>query len=279
MNWVKEEHDYFLGTGGLRLFFRSYRVNNPKAILIGVHGLGEHSQRYLNFITFFNQRNFNLYFFDLRGHGLSSGQRGHILNFNEYLLDLKEFCRLVKSRETNTNIFLVGHSLGGLIVLRYIQEFGQNLKGAILSSPALKSLIPNSAFKIYLINILSNILPELSLFNRINPSYLSHNSQVVEDYKKDKLVHHRISARCFTEASQAMLEVYRKAGFIKSPCLMLQAGDDKIVSSLAVATFFKRLKVRQKRLNLYSGFYHELFNEQENERVFTDIYNWVSGLT
>lgn len=278
MTQVKEENNYFFGAGGLKLFFRSYKVNAPQAAFIVIHGLGEHSQRYLNFINFFNQKKFNLYLFDLPGHGLSFGRKGHILNFNEYILDVKEFYGLVKNKEETKNIFLLGHSLGGLITLRFAQEFGQNLKGVIVSSPALKSLVSSSVFKIYLINLLSNILPEITFFNQVNPDYLSHNKQVIENYRNDKLVHRRISARCFTEMSKAMLEVYKKVGLIKLPCLMLQAGDDKIVSASAVSSFFKRLQAPKKQLNVYPGFYHELFNEPENEKVFNDIYNWVLNL-
>src|SRR3989338_796591 len=122
-----QSNGYFQGSGGLKLFFRAHRVNNPKAIFILVHGLAEHSARYEKFSDFFTQQNFSVYSYDLRGHGLSSGRRGHILNFNEYLLDLKKFHALVKNDENNRDIFLLGHSLGGLIVLRYLQEeFGQN---------------------------------------------------------------------------------------------------------------------------------------------------------
>lgn len=270
--------DYFLGSGGIQLFFRSYPVNNARAIFIVVHGLGEHSGRYWDFVDFFGQKNFALYFFDLRGHGLSAGRRGHIANFNEYILDLKEFYTLVKNRENTGNIFLVGHSLGGLIVLRYIQEFPHNIKGVILSSPALKSLIPISRFKLYWLNLLSNILPEAAFFNQINPDFLSHQPQIVEDYKKDKLVHKCISARSFTEISKAMGEVYKKIELIKVPCLLLQAGSDKIVSAALANSFFKRLKVKDKQLKVYPEMYHELFNETANKIVFEDISNWVSPL-
>ncbi len=279
MNVLKETQGYFSGAGRLRLFFRSYAIDNPSAVFIVVHGLGEHSQRYLNFVNFFTQRNFNLYLFDLRGHGLSQGRRGHTANFNEYLLDLKEFCGLVKDKEGNKNIFLIGHSLGGLIVLRYIQEFGQNLKAAIVSSPALKSLIAVPSFKIYLTSLLSNILPQAAFFNQINPDHISREGKVIEDYKNDKLVHNRITARCFTEITKAMLEAYRKADTIKIPCLILQAGDDRIVSALTVSAFFKHLSAPKKQLKVYPGFYHELFNEREKEKVFMDIYNWVFNLS
>lgn len=272
------EKNYFFGNGGLKLFFRSYRTDDSQNIFILVHGLGEHSGRYSNFIDFFIQKNFSLYCFDLLGHGLSSGRRGHVSNFNGYLLDLKEFCSLVKNKEANKNIFLIGHSLGGLIILRYIQEFGQGLKGVIASSPALKSIIPISNFKTYLINFLNDILPEITFSNQINPIYLSHDTQVIESYRKDKLVHNRISVRCFTEISKAMLEVYKKVDLIKFPCLLLQAGDDKIVSGAAINSFFKRIKAPYKQLNIYPDFYHELFNEVGQKKVFQDIYNWVLTL-
>jgi alpha-beta hydrolase superfamily lysophospholipase len=148
----------------------------------------------------------------------------------------------------------------------------------IVSSPALKSIMPISNFKTYLINFLNRIFPEITFFNQINPLYLSHDAQVVGNYRKDKLVHNRISARCFTEISQAMLEVYKKVDLIKFPCLLLEAGDDKIVSGVAINSFFKHIKAPYKQLNVYADFYHELFNEPGQKKVFEDICTWVLSL-
>ena len=264
---------------GLNIFFRRYKADPEKAVMVIAHGLGEHSGRYVNLFERLVPKGITIYAPDFRGHGKSDGKRGHVLSFGEYLEDLHPIVETaLKEKKPGIKCFLLGHSMGGLIAINYAIRRQETIDGLIISSPSLGVAVKVPAIKAALGKIMSSIWPELSLSNELDASKISHDDKVVAAYKNDPLVHNRVSARWFTEFLSAMENANKDIHNIKVPVLMQIAGDDHLVNAGASKSFFERLAVKDKTIHVYDGLYHEGYNERENDRkiVIDDLEAWIS---
>ncbi|NOY70104.1 MAG: alpha/beta hydrolase [Deltaproteobacteria bacterium] len=263
---------------GIKLFFRNYPVENETARLVLVHGLGEHSGRYGHVISLLNNKGISVTTYDHRGHGKSEGKRGHVLRFDEYVADLSLIIdKAVDQMPGGMKILLLGHSMGGLIVLNYIEKFPDKISAVIASSPGLAPADKVPVVKGTLGKLMSSIWPSLTFDNELNPDDLSHDRQVVESYVSDPLVHRRISSRWFTEFLKAMDETVKSGANIKIPFLLQVAGSDHIVSPATSKNFFKTVGSTDKTLHFYDGLFHEIYNEKgdSRQRVLSDLESWI----
>ena len=268
----------FNASDGQELYYQAWRPEGePKAALAVVHGYGEHSGRYLNLVNYFAPRGYALYAYDLRGHGQSAGQRGHIHRFNEYLSDTDTFLKLVREREPNRQVFLLGHSLGGLIVSAYAEEHPGELPGLIMSSAFLQFKIKVPGWKAAVARVMSALNPTMTMPNDLPASWLSHDPAIVAAYDTDPLNHHVATARWFTEILAAQTRTLDRASELQIPVLALYAGDDLIGDPAGSALFFERAQLADKTQHRYDGYYHETFNEVEKEIVFRDLEAWLAG--
>ncbi len=275
-----EKTDTFPGQDGVDLFYRLYQAPNERARLVIAHGLGEHSGRYGNVVNRLLPRDISIWASDHRGHGKSGGKRGHILNFEQYLLDLRLMVELAREGlPENRKIFLLGHSMGGLIALYFVLRHPELIDAVIASSPALGMIVEVPAAKSILGKTMSFIWPGLLLSNELDATKISHDENVVQAYQKDPLVHDKISARWFTEFLSAMDEVNRQATRMKIPTLLQVAADDHLVNAPASERFFENLTVDDKTLHMYDGLYHEIYNEAEDQRqkVLGDLEDWLEA--
>ena len=268
----------FKSSDRLELYWQSWQPEgDPKAVFAIVHGYGEHSGRYLNPVNYFVPRGYTLYAYDLRGHGKSPGPRGHINRFEEYLLDTDEFLKFVRGREPGRKLFLLGHSLGGLIVSAYCENFStSDLAGLITSSAFMQLKLQVPGWKLFMGKMLSSLVPTSSMPNDIPANLLSHDPAVAV-YDTDTLNHHVFTARWSTELMAAQLRTLDQVGAINLPVLVLYAGDDQIADPQGSVLFFERLKIADKTSHCYDGYYHEIFNEVGKEAVFKDMENWLAG--
>jgi alpha-beta hydrolase superfamily lysophospholipase len=275
---VNRKEGQFTGQGGLRIFWQAWSPEgNPKGTILVAHGYGEHSGRYGNLVDEVVPRGFAVYALDLRGHGRSGGQRGHVRRFAEFVADLHAFRVRVEEDQRGKPLMLLGHSMGGLIAVHYVLAHGQGLAGAVLSSPALGLHNGPSRILVWLGRALSLVAPRTSFKGNVDPQFLSRDPSVGRAYAADPLVHSRASARFFTEFSQAMRIAHQWGAQIRLPLLIVQAGDDRLVDAAAVEEFAKSVAPEFKEFHLYPGFYHELFNETERETVFADLERWLEA--
>jgi len=264
---------------GAKIFFRHYNARNEKAGLVLAHGLGEHSGRYQNVVAPLLAAGISVWVPDHRGHGQSDGQRGHVDAFDQYLSDLKGVMTLAQESLPGVcPFFLMGHSMGGLIALRFAQEFPELPAGVIVSSPALGLTVKVPAIKSGLGKIMSTLWPRLSLGNELDPTKISHDTDVVAAYIDDPLVHDRVSARWFTEFLAAMATAHRLAPQLKAPLLMQLAGDDHMAASDLARSFFDSLSVEDKTFVCYDDLYHEIYNAPATQRtrVINDLIVWLT---
>ena len=257
---MRQNEGYFTGTGNTKLYWRCWLPDDqPKAIILVVHGLGEHISRYINIINNVVPKGYAVYGLDHYGHGKSEGQRVFVPRFQVYLDDLKTFFDMVKKENPTLKIFMLGHSMGGLIATAYTVEHQQELAGLIASAPALKPGESITSSTIMLAKILSAIAPRLGV-QALDSADLSHDKAVVEAYDKDPLVYRgKITARLGSELFTAMSKLEQQMPTITLPLLIIQGSDDHLVNKDGSKTLYAKAGSLDKTLKIYDGFYHENF--------------------
>jgi alpha-beta hydrolase superfamily lysophospholipase len=167
--------------------------------------------------------------------------------------------------------------MGGLIALRYQQEYNTVFRGAIIVSPWVATAMTVPRWKITLASAISSTLPAIPFGNRIDPAFLSHDPDVVAAYAGDPLVHDRITPRLFTEASHSMGLVFQRADRFDDPILFLLAGDDRVVDTRRTHALARGIPSGEVTIKVYPGMYHEVLNERDRALVFRDIRNWIAA--
>jgi len=242
--------------------------------LLVAHGAGEHSTRYQPLAQFFTGYNYAVAALDHNGHGHSEGTPGHVNSFEHYLLDLGTFHRQVTSRFTGVPMFLLGHSMGGLIGCNYLLQQQGQFVGAILSGPAIKTELQPGALQLLLIQLLAVLVPRLGLL-QLDASGVSRDPQEVKKYVEDPLVHHgKMSARMLRELFAGMDVIQAEAARITLPILLLHGGADVMISPEGSRFLHEHISSCDKTLKIYPGLYHEIFNEPEKLEVLADVLNW-----
>lgn len=236
---------------------RFKKVENPKKTFVIVHGLGEHSGRYKFLIDKLLDLDYQVITFDLPGHGLGKGKRGYIKDFYEIYRYIEEI--------TPEKFILFGHSLGGLIALRYAEYSDKKPEKLILSSPAVGKLY-TPAQKILLNTI--GIFGKLTINNGIDPKDLCHDDKAIREYLEDPLVHNRIAFKTakqlFSEAEKALNEAEK----LDIPVLLQYGEMDKIVNVNGLKKLSKRLPLAYIKTHKYAK--HEIHNEPKYKESFIE---------
>lgn len=264
---------------GSRLYARRREVEDARGEAVIVHGFGEHSGRYGPLTDHLVANRYSVVSYDQRGHGKSGGLPGHIERFSDYEEDLDRSISLAGSHGDTRRIFIIGHSMGGLVALRYLAIKGIKLGGAIVSAPLIGLAAQAPAHKVMIARVGARVVPRFRLDNEINPDDLSRDPEVCRAYAEDPLVNRLVSARWFAEATRAMKQVTAWANDIKLPVLVMHGSNDRIASVEETKQFFERLGSKDKELVIYPGFYHELFNEPEKQEVFDRVTAWLDAHT
>ena len=274
---LQECHGYLEGVGRLRLHYRAWEASAPRSALLLVHGLAEHSGRYQRFGEDLAVAGHSVYALDLRGHGDSDGRRGHVRRFDQLLQDVDRFRREVHGMvRPDLPLFLVGHSLGGLIALRYLEEYNPPFRGAVLSAPWLATALDIPHWKVAAAQVLTRIAPSLPMKANIPPEYLSHDPAIAEAFRSDPLVHDRITPRMFTEISTAMGLVFQRADRIGVPLLFLLPGGDPITDTNRTRALAHSIRQTDVTLRMFPEAYHELFNEVDRSLVLSELRAWLA---
>jgi alpha-beta hydrolase superfamily lysophospholipase len=266
------------GAGGLRLAYRAWEAVHPRAAIVVVHGLGEHSGRYEQFAETMVSFALSTYALDLRGHGLSDGRRGHVPSFDIFLRELDRFRAEVEGlAEYRLPMFLLGQSMGGLISLRYIEEYQARFRGAVLCSPWLATAIPVPRWKVLLASALTHVLPTLPFRSNLDPEQFTRDPEIVRAYLSDPLVHGAITPRLFAEVSAAMEQVFRRSDRIREPLLVLAGDADPLVETGRSVQLAQSLTGVDVTLRVEPGHLHELLQEVDRSRIYRDIRDWIEA--
>lgn len=247
-----------------------------RGVLINLHGLGDHSGLYPTLSDHFTARGFAVHAFDLRGNGRSPGARGHIGSWREYREDLRRFVAIVRGEEPGLPIFLLGNSLGGLIVIEYALQHPEGLRGVIAVAPPLGPLgVPTPL--LLLGRVLSRVWPGFSLETGMDLSGLARDPAVAAEVLADPLFHRRGSARLSTEVVDAIARVHDGAARFSLPLLILHGSADRMVPPQGSRRFVASVRHADRRLIEYPGGYHALFADEGREVVLADLERWMAA--
>ena len=214
------------------------------------------------------------YAVDLRGHGRSPGQRGHVDSWSQWTDDVSAFIKHIESA-TGADVVPVGHSFGGATLLSTVLA-GKlpNTRRFVVSSPALKLKLSVAGWKLTLGPIASKILPRLALANEIDASTVSRIPEVVEAYRNDPLVQNKISTRLGAEWQDATQNILARAGEIKIPFLILAGTADALIDPAGSQELHEKAR-SMSELRMLEGRYHEPFNDLGSDEAFQLIADWV----
>jgi alpha-beta hydrolase superfamily lysophospholipase len=262
---------------GEKMFSQKWLTDvQTKAVVVLVHGLGEHIGRYNHVAKFLNQNQISVYGFDHRGHGKSSGKRGHIGSNQFFMSDIDHMIAEAKKENPEIPIFIYGHSLGGNMVLYYALSKKPAIKGVIATSPGLGTGEPVPPAKLLAAKILKTLVPAMTMDNGLDVNNLSHNPQVIKDYQEDPLVHPMISAKLATLMFSNGDWIIENASKFNLPLLLLQGEKDHIVSLEKTKLFAEKVPASLITFKIFPGLYHEMHNEYEQDQVLSYILEWIN---
>lgn len=270
-------HDEFFRAAfdGLKLYFQCWQADSQtKGIICLLPGLGEHSGRYDDWASRLNKANYSVLAIDLRGHGKSDGQRGHVSSYNEYLNDTDLLIKEAKGRFPDIPCFLYGHSLGGMIASEYILRTKPALSGAIITALSYKSSLQDQKGKIWLAKILGTIVPRMSISTGLVPSTLSKDPEVVARYVGDPLVHHVASLGWGKSTLESIAWAEQHATEWTLPVLLMHGEEDKLGYAEGSREFASKI-TGDCTLKIWPGLQHEVHNEPEKEEVFEFLRQWL----
>jgi alpha-beta hydrolase superfamily lysophospholipase len=267
----------FRGADGIELYYQCWRPErDARGTLAIVHGHGEHSGRYMNVVNSLLPHGYAVCGFDHRGHGRSRGQRGHVNSWTEYREDVGAFLRWIASQEPHRAIFLMGHSMGALVVLDYLLHQPGGIHGAIISAAPLEPAGVAKPSLVLLSRLLSRVWPRFPLRLSLDTSALSRDAAVVRAYATDPLVHGTFTARWGTESLAALARVKTRATDVHVPILFIHGEADRLNLPDGSRNFFENAASEDKTLHVYPEMYHELHNDMGCEPVMNDLERWLT---
>lgn len=256
-------------------FYGQYwKTDTVNAVILLVHGMGEHSSRYADFVVpQLLQNGFAVIAFDQFGHGKTSGKRGHNPGYAYLLESIRLVVQKAKELFKQAPLFLYGHSMGGNLVINYADQFPQHIEGVIATSPLLRLAFDPPQWKLTAGKIIGSLLPSFTMHSGLEIEAISRIQEEVEKYKSDPLIHDKISTNysiAILEAGESMLENDLK---LEAPVLLLHGTGDRITSYKASEELAK--KNNMVTLKLFQGGYHELHNDLCREEFIQTIINWL----
>ncbi len=275
----KHQTGTFQSKDGTKIFYQAWVPESPKGVVIIVHGILEHSDRYQNVVNTLVPEGYAVWAFDHRGHGRSEGRRAYVDRFEDFLVDLEAFEAKVRAENPDLGIHLLGHSMGSLIVAHYVAslETPEKFKSLILSGtgaapgPDITWFIKNVS------KLLSVILPKIRLPAGTDPNFISNDPEVVRAYIEDPMIEMKVTPRIAAEVMKASTKMIEIAPGITIPTLMQIGSEDRAFHPSTWEPLFNAIGASDKEFKLYDGFKHEVYNEVNKEIALNDLKDWINS--
>jgi alpha-beta hydrolase superfamily lysophospholipase len=251
---------------------------DPKAVVILLHGLAEHSGRYTHVAKALTDAGYAVHALDHRGHGRSDGKRTYVKSYAEYQRDILQFRRLVELRHPDLPLFVLGHSMGGNLALGHVLDHQAGVRGMALSAPALAPGTSLSPTKIRLAKLLGKIAPGLRP-EQLSADAISRDPAVVAAYVADPRVFNgKVTAGAAAALLASMESFPARYTELRLPILLQHGTADALVDIAGTRQLEAGAVNAKVTTHYYDGLYHEVFNEPEQAAVLADTVAWLDSV-
>nr|WP_276569310.1 alpha/beta hydrolase [Sphingopyxis panaciterrulae] len=252
-------------------------TGDPRAVVLLAHGYAEHAGRYGHVAARLTAAGYAVYGVDHMGHGKSDGAMGYVPRFALYVQGMAALIGRVREAWPGKPRLLLGHSMGGLIAALLLIERQRDFAAAALSGPAILTPAPPSRLTVWISRFLSRYFPRAGVM-KLDPTGVSRDPAVVAAYLADPFVHSgKMSARLAAEMFDAMARAREGAGAIALPLLLQHGAEDRLTAPEGSRFLFDHVASTDKRLEIYPGLFHEIYNEPEKGAVLDDLIDWFDG--
>jgi len=253
-----------------------WAVDEPKAVICLVHGLGEHCRRYDHMAAYYNGKGYSIMSFDNIGHGRSEGKRGHAPRYKNLTDNLEEILKVAEKEYPLLPKFIYGHSMGGNLALNFALKSNPKIAGLITTGAFITLPKPAPAALVAFGKIMRKIVPSLLQSNQLSVDYISKDPLEVQKYMDDPLVHGKLSVNMGIELLEAAKWLENYKGYIEFPVLLMHGEEDELTamdgSQLLSTQLDGDVSFRE-----WKGMYHEIHNEPDQQQVFDFTINWIEG--
>ena len=270
---AEERYD---GKGGLKIAYRTWQpAGAPKAVVVIVPGFNSHSGYYNWTAQQLAAGGYVVYAVDLRGRGVSDGERFYVDSIDDYVADVDGVVDIAKAANPGKKLFLFGHSAGGVTAVTYALDHQEKLTGLISESFAYKTPAPD--FALAALKGLSHLAPHAHVVKLANKDF-TRDATAVEAMDADALIANETQpTKTMAALARADERLGREFGSIKLPVFIIHGTADKATKPAGSQEFFDKAGASDKTLKLYEGHYHDMLSDIGKEQVLGDIEAWVDA--
>ncbi len=276
---MKTQSGNFKAHDGTSIYWKGWTPDNaPKAVVHVIHGYAEHIDRYGNVVGELLPAGYAVFGTDHRGHGKSEGKRGHVMSFQEFIDDEKQFQReVIRTKFPKLPCFVLGHSMGSLIAMNLVEQSAEGIRGLVLSGTGSRPGTNIPKILLAATRILSSLLPSIHVKSPLPPDFISRDPEVVKAYVEDPLVYNVITPRLAYEMNRYVVIGAENSGEIQIPVLIQLGSRDTAFSGQK--ELFEMVGAKDKTFKLYEGLKHEVYNElaQDRIKVLQDLRLWLDA--
>ncbi|QYR65423.1 alpha/beta fold hydrolase [Fusobacterium animalis] len=271
------ENLFFDTFDGNKIFYRKWNFEKDKKTLIIIHRGHEHSER-LNILTQDEKfLKYNIFAYDLRGHGYTKIKSSP--NSMDYVRDLDSFVKHIKSKYQikEEDIFIIANSIGGVILSAYVHDFAPNIAGMALLAPAfeIKLYIP---FAKQLVTLLTKIKKDARVMSYVKAKVLTHDIEEQNKYNSDKLINKEINAKLLIDLADMGKRLVEDSMAIELPTIIFSAEKDYVVKNSAQKKFFLNLSSKKREFIELENFYHGIIFEKERQKVYKMLDDFIQDV-
>ncbi len=274
---------YFKCKSGDDLYYRVWESSNQKRIVVAIHGMGAHSEYYVQVADQLIEEGISVYALDVKHHGLSTGRKGDFEDFEEVMEQIHEFITVIREENKNIPIFMMGLSMGGMITVNYSVIYPEDIKGIILMSPGVSRNFKLKASDIAKLPLLVFVYlfakgkPIINVSKRA--AITSRNPIRLEYQENDKYRIRKQSIRFLLNMAKWLKRAFNNAQNISHPTLIMQGTDDKLISPEGVKEFFQNVPIEDKTFVELQGAYHSLYSDpaMTEQDGWKKLVNWINS--
>lgn len=268
----------FTGSGGSQLYYQAWRPEGaPRAAIVATHGMSDHSGGLAPIRAHLVSRGYAFYAHDLRGHGKSPGQRGHLERWSDLQADLGALVGLVRRAEPRVPLFLLGHSMGGLLTLDYALQHPETADGVVAIAPAVA--LSTSPWLMRSLGLLALVLPAWAISSKPNYDQLTRDPAALQRLAADKLRHGDMTPGLGSQLWRALHRTNAKAAGFKLPLLMLYGDADPITPAPGLGRFYAAAGSTDKEQQIYPGALHRPFEDLCAQEMLAHLHSWLDRHT